>query len=176
MTSFGSMGMLSVLAEAAGHGDDLEQVLAADELVAPGLLDRPDDGHLLVLVFLDEDGHLGVLDVLGLEQARELLDDPVLGQALDDDAPEERQGDRPVLRDADGLAELVDFEDLELEQVPRPDAVGPDENVLGLLGLGGRLRFSLGRGLCARRGDGQPGGQGESQHQRKSSHINLIQG
>ena len=90
-------------AESAGHGDDLEQVLPADELVAPGLLDRTDHGHLLVLVLLDEDRHLGLLDVLRLKQAGQLLDDALLGQPLDDDAPEERQGDRAVLRDADGL-------------------------------------------------------------------------
>ncbi len=62
--------------EAAGHGDDLEEVLAADELVAPRLLDGADDGHLLALVFLDEDRDLGVLDVLGLEQCRSLMAEP----------------------------------------------------------------------------------------------------
>ena len=172
MTSFGSMGMLSVWLpltmrslrsmetvevapsgpsrrmkislpavslKPAGHGDDLEQVLAADELVAPGVLDRPDDGHLLVLVLLDEDRHLGVLDVLGLKQVRELLDDALLGQALDHDAPQERHRDRTVFRHPDGLVELFDLEDLELEEVARADPIGPDERVLGFLDFGRHL-------------------------------------
>ena len=156
------------LAEAPGHGYDLEQVLAADELVAPGVLDRPDDRHLLVLVFLDEDRHLGVLDVLGLKQFRQLLDDALLGQPLDHDAPQERQRERSVLRYADGLVELLDLEDLDLEQVPRPDPIGPDEGVLGFLDLGrhlgGRLRLGLERDL------GQPGRRDDRDQGRSDKH------
>jgi hypothetical protein len=150
------------LAETAGHGDDLKEVLAADELVVAGLFHRPDDGHLLILVFLDEDRDLGILDVLGAEELGELLDDAVLGQALDDDAAEQGQGDRAVLRDADGLLELLDLEDLDLEKVARADAIRAGEGFFGRLGRGGGR---LGLGL-RRLGRGQSGRARHRQDQK----------
>ena len=86
----------------------------------------------------------GVLDVLGLEKLGQLLNDPFLGQSFDDDPADEGQRDRPVLGDADRLAQLRDLEDADLEKVAGADAVGPDELVPRRLRLGRRLGLRQG--------------------------------
>ena len=97
-----------VLGEAAGHGDDLEEVLrAADQFIAARFLDGPKGPRPgCSCVFLDEYGYLRVLDVFFLEQVRDPLDNAFLGQSFGLDPSDQGENDGPVLGHPDRLAEL----------------------------------------------------------------------
>ena len=144
--------------QAAGLGDDLHQRLAAEELVGPGLLDRPEHGDPLALVFADEDGHLGVLDIFLPQELGQLLLELGFRQAVDEDLAEERQGDLPVLGHADRPAQLLRAEDADLEEV-----LGTDPVLLGELLLGRQKDGAYGK----QSGNGKP--------DRSRAHVILLE-
>ena len=112
-------------------GDSLEEGGGADELVHAGTADGADDGDLLI--FLDEDGDVGALGVLLIQERRDPDFELLGGESRDLDFAEQGQRDRAVLRDADRLVELRELEHGDLEQVLRPDAIVVDRDRLGFL-------------------------------------------
>src|SRR4029453_14860449 len=87
------------------------------------LLHGSRDGDLLRLVLLDEDGHLRIAHVLLLEQPGDHPLELPLRQPGDLQPSEQRKRDRAVVRDADGLIQLLEVEDPDLEEVLAADLV-----------------------------------------------------
>ena len=89
----------------------------------PGFLTAPLTATFFDSYSLTKTVTCGIADVALLQQPRDQPLELALGQAGDDQPAEQRHGDRAVVGDADGLVQLLDVEDADLEQVLPADAV-----------------------------------------------------
>ncbi len=82
----------------------------------------------------------GFCDVFFPEKPGDLLFDLGFRQSVHGDFAQERQGDFPVLGNADGLAQVIRPEYADLEKVLGPDLVFLDVLILGNQGDGQKHR------------------------------------
>ena len=112
-----------LFAQAAGHRNDLQQALAADQVDHARVLDRAHDRYLLALELLDENGHLGVFQEALFQQGGDPFFQLEAVEALGLDLAQQRQVDHAVLRNAHRNVQLGHFEDGDLQQVLGADLV-----------------------------------------------------
>ena len=117
-----------------GLGDHLEEGGRSDQLIVARFADGPEHRHFLI--FPDEHGHVGGLGVFLVEQRSQPLFQFLGGETLDFDFPEQRQADRAVLGDPDGLVQLGELENLDFQEVLGPDLVVDGLGVHVFLGVG----------------------------------------